>query len=110
MVLVNGFAKPVSCDRCPFLFYIDGGGNRICKAEMGDCPLVEVEDTQEKFKCSSNVVIKPDGETELDPCVYELVDRRENCIVEVFQCQNCGHIEVTWIDKDKHPELVEEEF
>ena len=40
-------------------------------------------------KCSfpDGIVIKPDGVNELDPCVYEEVERYRNCTVIVSRCQ-----------------------
>ena len=48
-------------------------------------------------KCSfGDVVIKPDGENELDPCIYKEIETVENCTVHVLQCKKCGHIEIMW--------------
>lgn len=55
-------------------------------------------------KCESPVKIYPDGKNELDPCEYELVEKRRNCTVEVLKCKNCGHVEIIWTDNDKFPE------
>lgn len=48
-------------------------------------------------KCRDNgIVIKPDGIHELDPCVYEEIQRLKNVTVSVLRCKRCGHIEITW--------------
>lgn len=49
-------------------------------------------------KCSlpEGVVIKPDGVHELDPCIYEEVERYRNVTVSVLRCTKCGHTEITW--------------
>lgn len=49
-----------------------------------------------KCKLPDGLVIKPDGENELDPCVYEVIEQHEGVTVEVLKCRKCGHIEVTW--------------
>lgn len=59
-------------------------------------------------KCESPVKIYPDGKNELDPCEYELVEKRRNCTVEVLKCKKCGHVEIIWTDNDKFPEVEEE--
>lgn len=53
-------------------------------------------------KCDypNGISIKPDGRSELDPCVYDVVETHKNVDVEVLRCKNCGHIEVEWIRRD----------
>lgn len=67
---------------------------------------------EKKCRFPDGIVIKPDGVNELDPCVYEEVERYRNCTVIVSRCQNCGHMEVSWIrqpDTEKvEPEDLEE--
>lgn len=46
------------------------------------------------------ITIKPDGIHELDPCVYETVERWKNVTVEVRKCKNCGHIDIVWMKQD----------
>lgn len=55
-----------------------------------------------EHKCSfpEGLIIKPDGENELDPCVYEDIELHTNCQVIVSRCKRCGHIEVSWIKND----------
>ena len=42
------------------------------------------------------VSIKPDGEHELDPCVYEDIEIHTNVTVIVSRCKRCGHTELMW--------------
>lgn len=41
-------------------------------------------------------IFKPDGENELDPCVYEDMEIWRNVTVIVSRCKNCGKIELGW--------------
>lgn len=60
-------------------------------------------------KCSlGNVIIKPDGVHELDPCVYEVVEEYQNVTVSVLRCKNCGHIEVEWRRQDDTIEITDD--
>ena len=49
-------------------------------------------------KCSfqDGVTIKPDGVHELDPCIYEEIEKYVNVTVNVLRCKKCGHIDITW--------------
>lgn len=49
-------------------------------------------------KCSfgNNITIKPDGINELDPCVYEELERYKNVTVIISRCKKCGHIDISW--------------
>lgn len=62
-----------------------------------------------KTKCSlpQGVVIKPDGRNELDPCSYESVGKYKNVTIEILQCKNCGHIEISWFRQEDTEEVVE---
>lgn len=51
---------------------------------------------EKKCKFPDGVVIKPDGVHELDPCIYEEVERYANVTVIVNRCKNCGHVEIVW--------------
>ncbi len=55
-----------------------------------------------KSKCEyhNGISIKPDGRSELDPCIYDVVEVHKNVDVEVSRCRKCGHIEVNWIRRD----------
>lgn len=62
-------------------------------------------------KCSfpDGIAIKPDGVNELDPCVYEEVERYANVTVIISKCRNCGHIEVSWMRQEDTVELEVDE-
>lgn len=49
-------------------------------------------------KCSfpDGVTIKPDGVHELDPCIYEEIEKYVNVTVNVLRCKKCGHIDIAW--------------
>lgn len=48
-------------------------------------------------KCSfGNIIYKPDGVNEFDPCLYEEIEKYENVTVTVLKCKRCGNIEMTW--------------
>lgn len=47
----------------------------------------------EKCKFPDGIVIKPDGVNELDPCIYEEIEKYRNVTVIVLRCKKCGHIE-----------------
>lgn len=51
------------------------------------------------------VAIKPDGVNELDPCIYEEVERYRNVTVSVMRCKVCGHVEVSWTRQDDTEEV-----
>ena len=55
------------------------------------------------------IVIKPDGVNELDPCVYEEVERYANVTVIISRCRNCGHIEVSWMRQEDTVKLEVDE-
>ena len=50
----------------------------------------------EKCKFPDGLKVKPDGENELDPCIYETAQVFTNCIVEVCRCKKCGRVSVSW--------------
>ena len=50
-----------------------------------------------KFTHDGNeVIIKPDGVNELDPCDYVEVTRLKNVTISILQCKKCGHTEIAW--------------
>ena len=53
-----------------------------------------------KCKHSGGIIIKPDGATELDPCVYEDIEKYKNVTVIVSRCIYCGHIEISWVRQE----------
>lgn len=58
-------------------------------------------------KCSfpDGVIIKPDGIHELDPCIYEEVERYANVTVSIRRCKNCGHIDIAWYRQEDTEEI-----
>ena len=57
-------------------------------------------------KCSFNgVSIRPDGIHELDPCVYEDIEKYANVTIIISRCKKCGNIEMSWIRQDNTEEL-----
>lgn len=90
-------------------FYITHVEARILKQTVRDqedtianlknhvAALQTIIENQRKHKCNfGGVCIKPDGVNELDPCIYETIEKHRNVTVEVIRCKNCGHIEVLW--------------
>lgn len=60
-------------------------------------------------KCNfSDIVIKPDGVNELDPCVYEEIERYANVTVSILRCKKCGHIEIEWFRQEDTEKLETE--
>lgn len=53
-------------------------------------------------KCEHHggIIIKPDGVNELDPCVYEDIEKYKNVTVIVSRCIYCGHIEISWVRQE----------
>lgn len=53
-------------------------------------------------KCEhpGGIIIKPDGVNELDPCVYEDVEKYKNVTVIVSRCIYCGHVEISWVRQE----------
>ena len=50
----------------------------------------------EKCKWPEGIEIKPDGENELDPCIYKTIEKYANVTVTVSRCIKCGHIDISW--------------
>lgn len=45
---------------------------------------------------NTEISVKPDGVTELDPCLYQEIGTYENVTVHILRCVRCGHIEIEW--------------
>ena len=62
--------------------------------------------SSDKQKCSfgDGITIKPDGVTELDPCIYVETEAYENVTVHVLRCLKCGHTEVEW---ERQPDTID---
>lgn len=65
----------------------------------------------ESSKCafSDGIVIKPDGENELDPCLYKTKEIHRNVTVKVSECVRCGSVDISWEAQDNtESEYMEE--
>lgn len=63
-----------------------------------------------KCEFPEGIRILPDGRNELDPCLYEEVERWRNVTVSVLRCPICGHTEISWFrQEDTEPADMEEE-
>ena len=49
-----------------------------------------------KCKHPEGISIRPDGVNELDPCVYQDIEKYRNVTVTVSRCVKCGHIDISW--------------
>lgn len=47
-------------------------------------------------KCGKGIIYKPDGENELDLCLYQDVEKYKNVTVTISKCVYCGHIDISW--------------
>ena len=58
-------------------------------------------------KCSfhDGVTIKPDGINELDPCIYQEIERYANVTISISRCAKCGHIDISWVRQEDTVEL-----
>jgi len=58
-------------------------------------------------KCSfpDGITIKPDGVNELDPCIYQEIERWGNVTVSVKRCMVCGNIDISWTRQEDTVEL-----
>ena len=58
-----------------------------------------------KCEFPDGITIKPDGENELDPCVYEDVERYTNVTIVISRCKKCGHVEISWLRQEDTEQL-----
>lgn len=58
-------------------------------------------------KCSfnDNVAVKPNGINELDPCLYQEIERYANVTISISRCVKCGHIDISWYRQDDTEQL-----
>lgn len=42
---------------------------------------------------------------EVDPCLYEEIEKWENVTVTVLRCKRCGHIELEWTPQENTERL-----
>lgn len=61
---------------------------------------------EHKCRFPPGITVKPDGEHELDPCIYEEIERYVNVTVSVSRCRKCGHIEISWERQEDTEEVV----
>lgn len=61
-------------------------------------------------KCSlpNGMTIKPDGIHELDPCIYQEIEKYANVTISIRKCKNCGNIDIVWYRQDDTEELETE--
>lgn len=60
----------------------------------------------DKCKCSfGDTVIKPDGINELDPCIYEEMEKYANVTVTISRCKKCGHVDISWERQEDTEEI-----
>lgn len=64
----------------------------------------------QKCKFIDDIVIKPDGVHELDPCCYEEIERWGNVTVVIQRCKNCGNIDIVWYKQEDTIKLDPDEF
>ena len=62
-------------------------------------------------KCTfgDGITVKPDGRSELDPCLYQEIGTYENVTVHILRCVRCGHIEVEWERQKNTIDITEAE-
>lgn len=58
-----------------------------------------------KCEFPNGMVVKPDGINELDPCVYEEIERYANVTISISRCKVCGNINISWYRQDDTEEL-----
>lgn len=49
------------------------------------------------------------GNSELDPCVYETVEKYKNVTVEISKCKVCGAIDISWKRQANTEDLMSED-
>lgn len=55
--------------------------------------------TKVSTKCGKDFILF-DGNNELDPCLYDVVETHKGVTVEILKCCNCGHVEVSWYEEE----------
>ena len=59
----------------------------------------------DKCKFPDGITIKPDGIHELDPCVYQEVERYANVTISIKRCQKCGNLDISWFRQEDTEEM-----
>lgn len=107
VILMNDAAKAMldAVDELKGFHFVFARGN------MKECSpkIIEPAERQKK-KCrwTDGVAIKPDGIHPLSPHVMVTKEIHRNATVEVEQCENCGHVEISWYrQEDTEDEILE---
>lgn len=50
------------------------------------------------------VTIKPNGENEMSPCDFKLVEKYTNVTVEILECKVCGAVSIGWYRQENTAE------
>lgn len=58
-----------------------------------------------KCEFPNGMVVKPDGINELDPCIYEEIERYANVTISISRCKVCGNINISWFRQEDTEEL-----
>lgn len=61
-----------------------------------------------KCEFTNGITIKPDGVHELDPCIYQEIEKYANVTISIRKCKNCGNIDIVWYRQDDTEELETE--
>lgn len=56
----------------------------------------------------NEIIIKPDGENELDACEYVEISRLKNVTISILKCRRCGRISVGWMRQEDTEEVEED--
>ena len=61
-----------------------------------------------KHRCQfpGGMVIKPNGKDELVPCHFNLMQVFRNVTVEVWQCPDCGNVDITWRRQEDTEDVI----
>jgi hypothetical protein len=51
------------------------------------------------------MTIKPDGVNDLDPCIYQEIEKYGNVTVSIRRCIKCGNIDIVWYKQEDTVEL-----
>ena len=54
----------------------------------------------EKCSWGDGVSVRPDGEHELDPCIYQDIQILRNVTVVVSRCIRCGYMSFGWREQE----------
>lgn len=63
------------------------------------------EYNHEDFSCSEKSYGLNLFGSNVDPCVYDVVEQHDNVSVEILKCRKCGKIEISWFDPKEIGEL-----